>query len=423
MILAKIHHWDIRPEGWIHWFQGGFDVPRGPLGVMCYLVFVPLFWLVPRRWRATYLVATSLLVTVATVGPVFTISLAALALGSFAVIRVWGTPRRHPLAIGVLFAAYGGMIYCPQPPWLPPVHGEQIYFYLHWAGIAYLLLRTLHVLSDVTRRKTAPPSLQSWLAYCLFAPAVRMGPIHRYDDFTKQLDGDLSEHRQLGYGVSRMFSGIIRLIILGILLDKFPLQQLFQTTWQLPVHRFVLGIYLAPMCSYLWISGYAELSIGVARCMGIVLPENFNYPWISVNIAEFWQRWHITLGAWLRDYIFNPLVRRRWHYFWAFIITFTFCGVWHGGWSWTIAGAAQGFGLGVMRLWAQTWKHQKNRQTSLYRGLARLGLVETGLNSFLSWLLTFHYEIACFMVVMDVSYSGKYVGLRLIEMLTGYPMH
>jgi alginate O-acetyltransferase complex protein AlgI len=427
LLIARIHHFNIRPEGWIHWFPtgpGSFDVPRGPLGVMCYLALVPLFWIVPRRWRATYLIVSSLLLALATVGPAFAITIAATAVASYIVIRTCANPRRYWLGVGLAVAAYVCLLARPQPPWLPPLAGSvTVYFYLHWAGLAYLFLRTLHVLNDVTRHKIAPPRPGDFLAYLLFAPSLRMGPIQRYSEFHEQMRGDLAEHRRLGYATVRMGTGILRLFVLSILVVRFPAQALFDDPWQFSVGRYALGLYLAPMYFYLWMSGYVDLSIGVARAMGFVVPENFNYPWTSINIAEFWQRWHITLGSWLRDYIFTPLVRRRWHYFWAFVITFTLCGAWHGGWCWTLSGAAQGVGLGVMRFWSQTWKRQKARQTSLYRALARVGLVGTAFNSFLAWLVTFHYEVACFLIIMDLNHSGALVGRRFLELLTRIPMH
>jgi len=421
LILAKIHHFDIRPEGWLHWFTGpgNFDLPRGPLGVMVYLVFVPVFWIVPRPWRSAYLITTSLLLTLITVGHAFTLTVAAAALASYLIICAGIHPRRYWIAVSILLASYAVLLMWPQPPWLPTV-AEPIRFYLQWAGLAYLFLRSLHLLNDTANRRMPLPNLREFLTYMLFAPTLRMGPIQRYADFKEQLHGNLAANRRFGTAFQRIATGIVRLMILAWLMENMPLESFFKDPWQYTTSQFLLRAYLAPMYFYLWMSGYADLSIGIARLMGFVLPENFNYPWLAVNITEFWRRWHITLSEWLRDYIFTPLVRRRWHYFWAFMITFTFCGLWHGERSWVLMGIAQGVGLSIMRYWSQMWKRQKSRQTRLYRGLARVGLVGTAFNSFLAWLLTYHYETATILVAMDVSHSGRWVGSRLIEMVTSY---
>ena len=404
----------VRPEGWIHSIQGGFDVPRGPVGVLIYLCFVPFFWIVPRRWRAHYLVFSSLLLTLATVGPAFVLTLSILALAGWALVRAFAEDRLYWAGLILLVGAYAAVILHPQPAWLPAVD-EPLYFYVHWAGLGYMFLKTVHVLNERSRHKLGPIGMWDWLAYILFAPSLRMGPLYRYPDFTEQMHGDLARHRQLGQAAKRMLSGIIRLVILAALVDRknFPIDVLLNDPWQLSNPAFVLRIYLAPLCFFLWLSGYIELGIGIGRAMGFVVPENFNYPWFSVNIAEFWQRWHITLGSWLRDYVFNPLIRRRWHYFWAFTLTFLLCGLWHGNyWCYVIWGTAQGVGLAVLRLWSQYWKSQRTRQTPLFRRLLAWRLVNSPLNAGAAWLLTFHYEVATILIGMDLQHAGRNVGLR-----------
>jgi D-alanyl-lipoteichoic acid acyltransferase DltB (MBOAT superfamily) len=406
-----------RPEGWIHSVQGGFDVPRGPVGVLFFLAFVPPFWAIPRHWRAAYLSATSLLLALGTVGPAYTAMLLALALLGFAVVRLLAFGTAYWAGAGLLVAGYAALLWRPQPPWLPPVR-EPLYFYVHWAGIGYLFLKTLHVLTEFSRGSLPAPRLGDWLAYLLFAPSLRMGPIYRYPQFLEQMHGDPAADRQLGRAAVRIISGLVRLGILGILVDQFPLRVLFDDPGQLSAGQFVLRVYLAPLTFFLWISGYVELSVGVGRAMGFVVPENFNYPWTSANIAEFWQRWHITLGAWLRDYIFTPMVRRRWHFAWAFTITFLMCGLWHGpNACYVIWGTAQGVGLAVLRVWTQYWKRQQSRATPLYRRLARLGLVHSPLATALAWLLTFHYEVVTILIGMDLDHAGFRVGLRALSIL------
>lgn len=422
MILAKTAiEFAIKPEGWIHSIQGGFDVPRGPVGVLFYIVFIPLFWIVPRPWRACYLAVTSLLLTVATVGPAFTVTLAALALLGYIVIRLSARGPGYWAGLGLLVGGYAVLILHPQPAWLPPV-ANPLYFYLHWAGIGYLLLKTVHVLNDVSRLKLDMPRFGEWLAYILFAPTLRMGPLYRYGDFLEQLHGDLRERLRFGEGGKRLLSGIIRLAILGVVVDKFPLETLFAEPWRLTTGMFLLGIYIAPLSFFLWLSGYVELSVGMGRLMGFAVPDNFNYPWSSQNIAEFWQRWHITLGAWLRDYVFTPLVRRRWHFFWAFTITFLLCGLWHGScWCYVIWGTAQGVGLAIVRVWGQYWKRQQTAASPMYRRLAAWKLVGGPISVGLAWLLTFHYEVITIMIGMDIDHAGRMVGARALEILRLLP--
>ncbi len=419
MLAAHVLEFAIRPDGWIHHVEGGFDVPRGPVGVLAYLVFVPAFWLMPARGRVPYIVLSALFLTLATVGPAFMLTLAALAAVGFLVVRAFANQRLYWLGWALLVGGYAALLLHPQPAWLPPVR-EPLYFYVHWAGIGYLFLKTLHVFQDVSRGKLRPPRSGEWLAYALFAPSLRMGPLYRYGEFTGQLNGDLRKHRDLGAAGLRIFSGLARLGLLGVLIDKVPIDVLFDDPGRLSTGRFVASIYLAPLSFFLWISGYTELGVGIGRAMGFVVPENFNYPWFSVNIGEFWQRWHITLGAWLREYVFNALIRRRWHFFWGFTITFLLCGLWHGPrWCYIIWGTAQGVGLAVLRLWSQYWKRQQTRGTPLHRRLAAAGLVNSRFSAALAWLLTFHYEIVTIMIGMDLNHAGRRVGERALRLLWG----
>lgn len=100
-------------------------------------------------------------------------------------------------------------------------------------------------------------------------------------------------------------------------------------------------------------SGYTDMAIGVGKMLGFNLPENFNYPYISRSITDFWRRWHISLSMWLRDYLFMPMslgMRRigKTGAFLAMFITFAVCGIWHGpGWNFLIWGSIQGLFLGI----------------------------------------------------------------------------
>lgn len=416
-ILASIIEFDIRPEGWIHCVQAGLDVPRGPIGVLVYLAFVPLFWLVPTRWRSRFLTVSSLLLALMTVGHAFAVTLAVLSLAGFAIVRSLSHPRRYWYGVTLLVGSYAVLIVYPQPPWLPPVE-QSLHFYVHWAGIGYMFLKTLHVLNDRCRARLSPPPLWDWLGYILFAPTLRMGPIYRYGEFAEQIQGDLARDRRLGQAAWRIVSGLFRLGLLGVLVDHFNPDVLFLDPASLSPWRFVISIYLAPFSFFLWFSGCTELAIGVGRAMGFTVPENFNYPWFAVNIAEFWRRWHITLGAWLRDYIFNPLVRRRWHFFWAFTITFLLCGLWHANnWCYVIWGTSQGVGLAVMRMWTQYWKRQRSANTPLHRRLKAARLIDTWVSTALAWLLTFHFEIVTLMIGVDIHHAGKRVALHAAELL------
>jgi len=416
LTLAATVEWALRPDGWLHFVQDGHDVTRGPLGVLLYLAFVPFYGSVPRRHRATFLTASSLLLALATLGLAYTLTLAGLVVMGLGVIRRCGTRARHRLGVAILVAWYAALLFYPQPPWLPQLPDpEPLYFYLHWAGFGYIFLKTLHVLADVSAGRTAQPGIGDFLAYLLFAPTLRMGPIYRYREFTGQLHGNPREHRSVGTAGLRFLTGLLRLGILAALQERFPLDPFFDQPQSLPTAEVLARIYLAPIAFYLWMSAYMDLGIAVGRTMGFVVPESFNYPWVAANISDFWRRWHITLGAWLRDYLFIPLVRRRLHFFLSFTLTFLFVGLWHAPLPcYLLWGLAQGIGLGARRLWLQFWKRRREANSALYQRLVRARLVRSRLSLALAWLVTFHYEIVTLMIGVDVHHAGRLVFERLL---------
>lgn len=435
-------------RGWLRLIQDGHSLLAGPLGILVYLPFALGFWFVPRQHRGFYLTATSLLAVLATLGIGYALTVIALTAIAWLVIRYLGRPgdRVWP-GVVILVMVNAALILVPQPPWLPvmttgdfpaplllfglspgsadlpagtPLLAEPLYFYLHWAGIGYIFLRSLHVLIDRTSGKLANLTASDFACYLLFPATLRMGPIYRYQGFVEQLHRDQRPHRDFGAAAIRIVVGLARIGIMAAVLDRFPIAPLFDAPETLPPVELFARLYLAPLSIYLWISGYVDLAVGIGKAMGFDVPENFHYPWKATSIADFWRRWHITLGAWLRDYLYIPLGGNRRHVFLNYTLTFTFCGLWHGTYlSYILWGCSQGVGLAVWRLWSQYWKRQRDTAAPLYGRLQRLQLVNSSLSAALGWLLTFHFQILTIAWFMDEAHAGSRLGRRLLAMIIG----
>ncbi|MHC4671983.1 MAG: MBOAT family O-acyltransferase [Planctomycetota bacterium] len=419
MVLASTIELVYRPDGFIHLIQDGHDLPRGPLGLMLYLPFVLVFWLVPRKYRTGYLTVSSLLLALLTLGHGYTLTVAVLALAGLIIVRGSTTPLRRWLGILILALTYAALLICPQPYWLPPVT-RPLYFYLHWAGIGYIFLKTVHVIFDLAAGKLQAPKTGDFFAYLLFAPTLRMGPIYRFDDFSHQLQSDHRQHFSVRGGLLRIFVGLLRLGIMMVMMDNFPFENLFNSPQNMSLGQMMPLLYTGPISIYLWFSGYIDISIGLGRLMGFQVPENFNYPWRSTSIAEFWRRWHITLGAWLRDYLYIPLGGNRRHVSFNYIIIFLFAAIWHGTYtSYICWGLSQGIGMSIWRYWSRYWQRQHQSGSKLYTALARTRLVNSPINTALSWLLLVHYQIITIAWFMDETHALTMVGKRCLELLTG----
>lgn len=393
---------------------------------MAYVPLALLFRTVPRPWRVPYLWAGSLLLALLLLGPGYVLTLGGLVLISLAVVRVCGRPRRVAAGWAILGCLYLGLLLNPTVPWLPPTRTEAlrepIWFYLHWAGLAYLFLRSVHVLVDVARSLMPQPAAGELVAYLLFHPTLRMGPIWRFGDFQAQLHGRLEAVRSTRAGAGRMLIGLVRLALLAVVLKQIRLDRLFGDGDQLArlsTGRMIMGVYLAPMTLYLWISGYTDLAVGTGRMMGFLVPENFHHPWGAANIAEFWRRWHITLSLWLRDYVYIPLGGNRTHVNLNYVLTFLFCGLWHGTRPGMILwGLSQGVGLVLRRQWSGFWNRQAEQATVLHARARRMRLIESRFSQMLAWLLTFHYQVLTFCLLIDEEHACRPL-LRRIAGLIG----
>lgn len=202
-------------------------------------------------------------------------------------------------------------------------------------GISFFTFRAVSYCLDVYRgTSTAQINPFNTALYISFFPQVIMGPIARYREFEVQLKDRKVSVDSLSDGVKRIVIGLAKKVILadqlGILVDAI---------FDMPnAERTVLAAWLAAIAYTLQIlydfSGYSDMSIGISQMFGFQFSENFDRPYTSKSLSEFWRRWHISLGAWFRDYVYIPLggsrvksqARRIWNLFVVWILT----GLWHG---------------------------------------------------------------------------------------------
>ena len=222
-------------------------------------------------------------------------------------------------------------------------------------GISFYTFETLSYVIDVYRNRTPPAnSLLDYAVFVTFFPRLVAGPIMRASHFLPQLDRGVKFSREnFMIGAQFFGQGLVKKVVvadtLAMLTDQvYTVPSLFSsaTVW-LGVLAFALQIYFD-------FSGYSDMATGVARLFGFQLPVNFNLPFTSRNLTEFWQRWHISLSSWLRDYLYIPLggnrkgnIRANLNLF----VTMLLGGLWHGAsWNFVLWGGAHGLALGTDRL-------------------------------------------------------------------------
>lgn len=224
-------------------------------------------------------------------------------------------------------------------------------------GISFFVFQEMSYTIDIYRGEHAP--LKKFSDYMLFIflfSHLIAGPIVTYhvlaDDIVDRRKKINANYRLAGF--FRLMVGLGRKVLIANVLGEVADQVFNQPVTQLTTADCWLGAFAYTFQLYFDFSGYSDMAIGLGKLMGFDFPENFNNPYISQNITEFWKRWHITLGAWMRRYLYIPLGGNRVSEkrLYANLITvFLLSGLWHGAsWTFVLWGAYHGFFLICDRL-------------------------------------------------------------------------
>ena len=364
-------YWAVPHAGWrrlillsacavFHWHFAG------PAGVLPVVVLGTVTWFAGLSGRPKACLAGIWLCVLALVFYKYTAFLCRDVLGAF-----W--PSASPVALDAAQRVLPGA---------PPL------------GISFFVFEFVHYLDDVRR---GTPPLRRPVDFCLFSifwPSIVAGPIKRFEQFVPALHLGTANVSQ-----QDVANGIIR-VALG-LVKKFVADNLtaYLAYWvplfeKVPFgHRWwifaVIGLRIL-----LDFSGYSDMAIGFARMMGIRLPENFNWPYLAANIADFWRRWHISLSSWIRDYVYIPLGGSQRGLFRRFLnglVAFGLCGLWHGAaWNFVLWGIYHGLGLGLQANYRVLTGRLGNGLATVFAKNWILSWVLTMLFVHVGWLLFFH---------------------------------
>ena len=207
-------------------------------------------------------------------------------------------------------------------------------------GISFYTFQLISYIVDVYRGTAAQHSLLNLATYIAMFPQLIAGPIVRYTDIAKDLTDRVHRFEDIAYGIRRFVIGLSKKVLIANQLGE--LCDIFQSSGEQSVLFFWMYAISVSLQIYFDFSGYSDMAIGLGRLFGFKFMENFNYPYISKSVTEFWRRWHISLGSWFRDYIYIPLggnrVSKGRHLFNIFVVWFL-TGFWHGAaWNFIVWG-------------------------------------------------------------------------------------
>lgn len=371
------------------------EVARRPVrfNSVVYWVFLALVatgvWLLPHRFRRGWLLGASYLFYGSWHYPYLILLTGVAALSHFGAVWISAAEdrrRRGAVIIGAdllllatfkyldfgvenvrgLLSLAGVEVELPVPGWVLPL------------GLSFYVFESISYVIDVVRKREKVHSFWDLQLFIAFFPKLIAGPILRAKELLPQLDKErVLELERLRSGLWMIATGLFLKIVLADGLSQ-PVDRAFSRAPEglgaIDVLVMAVGF---GMQIYFDFSGYSRIAIGSARLCGLELVENFNHPYVARSPAEFWNRWHISLSRWIRDYLFYPLVGKKptlAAMSKAAVLSMTLCGVWHGaGWSFVVWGLWHGLAIaGYHVVVASRKKRGRERTTGVELLLATM---------------------------------------------------
>ncbi len=262
-------------------------------------------------------------------------------------------------------------------------------------GISFFIFQSMSYLIDVYRRDVPPQrNFFSLLLYISLFPQLIAGPIVRYSTIAEEISTRHISIGDIADGSFRFLVGLGKKVILANQLSVITSQFLDGDLDKLSVGVAWIALIAYTFQIYFDFSGYSDMAIGLGRCMGFHFNENFDHPYISSTITEFWRRWHISLGTFFRDYVYIPLGGNRKHQPFNIMVVWFLTGLWHGA-SWNFVLWGVYFGIIVM-LEKYTILKVKDKIPKFFLHIYSIFLIVFG------WAL-FYFE--------DFGRLGKFIGI------------
>lgn len=274
---------------------------------------------------------------------------------------------------------------------------------LGFLGISYMTFKVLQIIFETYDGIIKEPiGLIDYLQFLLFFPTISSGPIDRSRRFMEDIHQTIPREEYvelLGTGLFRLLLGLVYKVVLSGLLylamNHIPHKGLLFTT--------VSYMYLYTFYLFFDFAGYSLMAVGVSNIMGIQTPMNFNKPFLSIDIKDFWNRWHISLSTWFRDFIFSRIVMKSMRHKWfktrlttamvAYMLNMIFMGFWHGlSWSYIIYGVYHGVLMAGFE-----WYQKKSKFYKKYKQKTAYKVV--------SWFVTMHLVMIGLLIFSEKPYE------------------
>jgi D-alanyl-lipoteichoic acid acyltransferase DltB (MBOAT superfamily) len=247
------------------------------------------------------------------------------------------------------------------------------HFEAFFIGISYLSFRLVLLAQEVRNEFAAMPTIWEYLSFAFFIPTLSVGPISPYTTFIHSLREPSRQATPVVRSFLRILVGLTKYLFFGSLVAQFTYAGLLRDGHSHAPIDLLIAFVAYPIYLYCNFAGYCDMAIGASGLLGIAVPENFDRPFITRNIQEFWNHWHMTLSKWIRDFVFTPLSKSIMHKFgpasanhaiaFSILVAFTLVGMWHGtGLHFFVFGVLQGVGLAFVHYYTVWLKRRFGRE-------------------------------------------------------------
>lgn len=274
---------------------------------------------------------------------------------------------------------------------------------LAFIGISYMSFKTIQIMLEISDGLIKEKiGVKDYLQFLLFFPTVSAGPIDRSRRFLKEINEVMPRKEYLelaGDGIYRIVLGLLYKVVLS----TYVYQMLLTLNNTGTVVYSIKYMYLYTLYLFFDFAGYSLMAVGSSNILGIQTPMNFNKPFLSVDIKDFWTRWHITLSTWLRDFVFSrvlmQVIRKKWfknrlhNATYAYMVNMLVMGFWHGL---SVSYIAYGFYHGVLMAGFEVYQkksnfYKKNKNKNWYK--------------LLSWFVTMNLVMVGFFIFSGEPYK------------------
>lgn len=293
-------------------------------------------------------------------------------------------------------------------------------------GVSFITFEAISYILDVYWKKAKATTLLDIALFLSFFPKVVSGPIILWRDFSSQINNRKVSLDLFYNGVERIMIGFAKKTIIADTLGLTVSNIMENLEYGIDNVTAIGGMLCYTLQLYYDFSGYSDIAIGISNCFGFEIKENFNFPYISSSITEFWRRWHISLGTWFREYLYIPLGgNKKGNIYLNLFIVFLVTGIWHGArWNYIIWGGIHGFFIVL--------EHYLNKNTVWYD---KINLIYKRIFTFLivsfSWIIFMlpkwsrvkKYYVYMFTVTqkkLDFTYSYYFNSKVIILIIIGF---